>query len=370
MKKKLMLAAMLFVMTITSCVPYNTGNDASDTDTSTSSTQTEIVTSETEKGTSSATTTTAVSTTSVTETTTVSVTTTSAATTAEPEKQTTPFSLSDIPPFSNTPYCEVNNNKPFFTDEEITTQFYEYYPDLDSLRRCGACIACISLDMMPTTEREGIGMVKPSGWHLDKYDFVDGKYLFNRCHLIGYQLTGENANLSNLITGTRYMNNQGMLPFENKTAGYIRSTGNHVMYRITPVFDGDNLVATGVLMEAYSVEDNGQGLCFNVFCYNAQPGVVIDYSTGENHLDENSDVIILDPFVEDPAEPPVIDRDMPDSEDNQSQTYILNKNTKKIHYPWCSSVEDMAEHNKQEYTGDINEIIGQGYSPCKRCNPS
>ena len=166
------------------------------------------------------------------------------------------------------------------------------------------------------------------------------------------------------------MNIQGMLPFENKTAGYIRSTGNHVMYRITPVFDGDNLVATGVLMEAYSVEDNGQGLCFNVFCYNAQPCVVINYSTGENHLDENSDVIILDPFVEDPAEPPVIDRDMPDSEDNQSQTYILNKNTKKIHDPWCSSVEDMAEHNKQEFTGYINEIISQSYSPCKRCNPT
>ena len=236
MKKKLLLAAMLFVMTITSCVPYNTGNDASDTDTSTSSTQTEIVTSETEKGTSSATTTTAVSATSVTESATVSETTTSSATTAEPEKQTTPFSLSDIPPFSNTPYCEVNNNKPFFTDDEITTQSYEYYPDLDSLGRCGACIACISLDIMPTAEPEGIGMVKPSGWHLDKYDFVDGKYLFNRCHLIGYQLTGENANLSNLITGTRYMNIQGMLPFENKTAEYIRSTGNHVMYRITPVF--------------------------------------------------------------------------------------------------------------------------------------
>ena len=219
MKKKLLLAAMLFVMTITSCVPYNTGNDASDTDTLTSSALTEIDTSETEKGTSSATTTTAVTATSVTESTTVSETTTSAATTAEPEKQTTPFSLSDIPPFSNTPYCEVNNNKPFFTDDEITTQSYEYYPDLDSLGRCGACIACISLDMMPTTEREGIGMVKPSGWHLDKYDFVDGKYLFNRCHLIGYQLTGENAKLSNLITGTRYMNIQGMLPFENKTAG-------------------------------------------------------------------------------------------------------------------------------------------------------
>lgn len=315
------------------------------------------------------TTTSAAETSSSTSTTTASITE-PAQTETEVVVSESSFSIKEIPTFNGTPYCTVNDNQPYFTSDEITSQSYEYYPNLDSLGRCGACIACISLDMMPTTEREGIGMVKPSGWHLDKYDFVDGKYLFNRCHLIGYQLTGENANLSNLITGTRYMNIQGMLPFENKTAGYIRSTGNHVMYRITPVFDGDNLVATGVLMEAYSVEDNGQGLCFNVFCYNAQPGVVIDYSTGENHLDENSDVIILDPFVEDPAEPPVIDRDMPDSEDNQSQTYILNKNTKKIHYPWCSSVEDMAEHNKQEYTGDINEIIGQGYSPCKRCNPT
>lgn len=287
MKKKLLLAAMLFVMTITSCVPYNTGNDASDTDTSTSSAQTEIVTSEAEKETRSATTTTA-TTTSITETTTVSETTTSAATTVEPEKPTTPFSLSDIPPFSNTPYCEVNNNKPFFTDDEITTQSYEYYPDLDSLGRCGACIACISLDMMPTTEREGIGMVKPSGWHLDKYDFVDGKYLFNRCHLIGYQLTGENANLNNLITGTRYMNIQGMLPYENKTADYIRSTGNHVMYRVTPIFEENNLVSTGVLMEGYSVEDNGEGICFNVFCYNVQPHIVIDYSNGSSRADTRS----------------------------------------------------------------------------------
>lgn len=369
MKKKLLLSAMIFVMTLTSCVPYNTGNDASDTDTSTSSAQTEIATSEAEKETRSSTTTTA-TTTSITETTTVSDTTTSTTTTVEPKKQTTSFSLSDIPPFSNTPYCEVNNNKPFFTIDEITTQSYEYYPDLDSLGRCGVCIACISLDMMPTTEREGIGMIKPSGWQLSKYDFVDGKYLFNRCHLIGYQLTGENANLNNLITGTRYMNIQGMLPYENKTADYIWSTGNHVMYRVTPIFEENNFVSTGVLMEGYSVEDNGQGICFNIFCYNAQPGVIIDYANGENQLDESSDVIVLDPFVEDTDEPPIIDREMPDNSDEQSQTYILNKNTKKIHYPWCSSVDDMADHNKQEYTGDINEIILQGYTPCKRCNPT
>lgn len=367
MKEKMLLASVILSITLTACVSYNTGNNVSDTDTLSFSDQTKTVMTETEKEINS--TTTATTPTTTTETTTVSETTTSAATTAEPEKQTTPFSLSDIPPFSNTPYCEVNNNKPFFTDDEITTQSYEYYPDLDSLGRCDACIACISLDMMPTTEREGIGMVKPSGWHLDKYDFVDGKYLFNRCHLIGYQLTGENANLSNLITGTRYMNIQGMLPYENKTANYIKSTGNHVMYRVTPVFEGDNLVATGVLMEAYSVEDKGQGLCFNVFCWNSQPGVVIDYATGDNRLDENYDVEILDSIVEDNDEPLVVDSEKTDNSDEQSQTYILNTNTKKIHYPWCSSVDDMAEHNKQEFAGDINELIGQGYSPCKRCNP-
>lgn len=166
------------------------------------------------------------------------------------------------------------------------------------------------------------------------------------------------------------MNTQGMLPFENMTADYIKSTENHVMYRVTPVFEGDNLVATGVLMEGYSVEDKGQGIRFNVFCYNAQPGVVVDYATGANHLDESYDTNGTDPIVDDIDEPLVADSEILDNRNEQSQTYILNKNTKKIHYPWCSSVDDMAEHNKQEFTGDINEMISQGYSTCKRCNPS
>ncbi len=366
MKKTLLLSASMIVITLTSCVSYNTGNDTAVTYATTSLTQTEIVTSVTEKENNSDTETD----TSTSETLTFPKTTTEVITTVEPEKQTPMFSLNDISSFSNVPYCEVNNNKPYFTDDEITTQSYEYYPELDSLGRCGACIACISLDMMPTTERERIGMIKPSGWQISKYDFIEGKHLFQRCHLIGYQLTGENANLSNLITGTRYMNVQGMLPFENKTANYIKSTGNHVMYRVTPVFEGDNLVASGVLMEAYSVEDKGQGLCFNVFCWNSQPGVVIDYATGDNHLDENYDVDILDSTVEYIDGPLVADSEIPDNRNEQSQTYILNKNTKKIHYPWCSSVDDMAEHNKQEFTGDINELIEQGFSPCKRCNPS
>ncbi len=365
MKNKLLTIILSVCFSLSSCTFYNQ-------ETSTSLQDDSILTSE---AVSETTTYTIQTTTSIAETSSATSTTTPLIT--EPT-QTKPaevvpessFSIMEILPFDGMPYCTVNDNMPYFTSDEITNHSYEYYSKLDSLERCGVCIACISLDMMPTTEREGIGMIKPSGWHLDKYDFVDGKYLFNRCHLIGYQLTGENANLSNLITGTRYMNMQGMLPFENKTADYIKSTGNHVMYRVTPIFEGNNLVATGVLMEAYSVEDNGQGLCFNVFCYNAQPGVVIDYATGDNHLDESSDVIILDPFVENEDTPPDVKRDIPNSEDNQSQTYILNKNTKKIHYPWCSSVEDMAEHNKQEFTGDINEMIEKGYTPCKRCNPT
>ena len=183
MREKLLLAAAILAITLTSCVSYNTGNKASDTDKPTSSVQTEIITSELENETRSSTTTTATVTatqTSITETT-VSETTTSATTSVEPEKQSTQFSINDIPSFSNAPYCEVNDNKPFFNNDEITTQSYEYYPELDNLGRCGTCIACISIDMMPTTEREGIGMIKPSGWQLSKYDFVDGKYLFNIC---------------------------------------------------------------------------------------------------------------------------------------------------------------------------------------------
>lgn len=194
----------------------------------------------------------------------------------------TPIQLSDIPEFSDKAYVEINGNKPFFTKNELSTSSYEYYSDLDELGRCSVCYACIGQEIMPTEERGPIGMVKPSGWHTVKYDFIDGKYLYNRCHLIGYQLAGENANEKNLITGTRYLNVEGMLPFENEVADYVEQTNNHVMYRVTPIFENENLLANGVLMEAYSVEDSGEGVCFNVYCYNAQPNVEIDYKTGNN----------------------------------------------------------------------------------------
>ena len=198
----------------------------------------------------------------------------------------TELDLSLIPAYTDKAYIKLNNNIPDFDDSMMTTESFEKYSEFDSLGRCGVAFANIGKDLMPTKERESIGMVKPSGWRISKYDFIDGKYLFNRCHLIGYQLTGENSNEQNLITGTRYLNVDGMLPFENQVSNYIKSTNNHVLYRVTPHFEGNNPIASGVQIEAKSVEDNGKGIQFNVYCYNVQPRVKIDYATGENSLIE------------------------------------------------------------------------------------
>ena len=198
----------------------------------------------------------------------------------------TSTSLEEIPEFSGDAYIAINDNIPFFVEEEYTTESYEYYSELDELGRCGVTMACIGIDIMPTEDRGNIGSVKPSGWQSVKYDIVDGKYLYNRCHLIGFQLAGENANKQNLITGTRYLNIEGMLPFENLVADYVKETENHVLYRVTPIFEGDNLVAHGVVMEGWSVEDDGDGVCFCVYAYNAQPGITIDYATGDSTLSE------------------------------------------------------------------------------------
>lgn len=193
-------------------------------------------------------------------------------------------SLEEIPPFDGVPYVEINGNMPFFEERDFTTDSFESYSDLDAFGRCGVAYANIGIDLMPTEERGAIGSVKPSGWHTVKYDCVDGNYLYNRCHLIGYQLAGENANEKNLITGTRYMNVEGMLPFENMVDDFVEATNYHVLYRVTPIYEGNDLVAKGVLMEAWSVEDQGRGICFNVYVYNNQPGVEIDYATGESRL--------------------------------------------------------------------------------------
>ena len=290
---------------------------------------------------------------------------------------TSAFSLREIPAYSGTPYTEVNGNQPYFTEEELTTQSFETYSELDSLGRCGVAYANVGQDLMPTEPRGEIGAVKPSGWHLVKYDNVDGKYLYNRCHLIAYMLAAENANPQNLITGTRYLNVQGMLPFETKVCDYVKNTGNHVLYRVTPIFDGDNLLADGVLMEAYSVEDAGEGICFCVFAYNVQPGIGIDYATGDNWAESSGTYqsTAASVAVETPAPQPETDTTVQTSpelsapQESQGITYVLNTNTKKFHYPTCSSVDDMKEKNKQIYTGSRDEVINMGYVPCKRCNP-
>lgn len=203
---------------------------------------------------------------------------------ADHNKET--ISMQQFPAYSGQPYVEIDGNQPGFTEEDKTDKSFEQYSELDALGRCGVAYANVGKDLMPTEKRGSIGKVKPSGWHTVKYDFVNGKYLYNRCHLIGYQLTAENANRKNLITGTRYMNMEGMLPFENMVADYVKETGNHVLYRVTPVFEGEDLLAKGVQMEAYSVEDEGSGICFHVFVYNVQPGVRIDYATGESKEDD------------------------------------------------------------------------------------
>lgn len=255
--------------------------------------------------------------------------------------------VSQVPEYTGEPFVEINGNEPAFEEEELTTVSYEEYSELDELGRCGEAQACIGEDLMPDTERDSISSVTPTGWENQQYDIVDGGYIYNRCHLIGFQLTGENANEKNLITGTRYMNTEGMLPFENEVAEYIRETDNHVMYRVTPVFEGDDLVASGVQMEAESVEDNGSGICFNVYVYNIQPDITIDYTTGYNWKTEE----------ENPEEA------------SKEQSFVLNTNTHKFHRPDCSGAENIKVKNRKEYSGDREQLIREGYEPCGRCKP-
>lgn len=279
---------------------------------------------------------------------------------------TAKIDLSDIPTFNNKPYVAINNNQPYFDADDFNCESFEYYSSLDSQGRCGVVYACIGTELMPTEERGEIGQIKPTGWHTIKYDVVDGKYLYNRCHLIGWQLTGENSNERNLITGTRYMNVQSMLPFENMVADYIKETNNHVLYRVTPIFEEDYLLANGVQIEAYSVEDNGEGICFNVFCYNAQPGIAIDYSTGKSRLIDNS-------VTSTAKKQEVITENIPTTEifyeSSSVVDYVVNINTGKFHYYHCSSVDDIKPKNRMDYNGTREYLIGQGYVPCKRCNP-
>ena len=261
--------------------------------------------------------------------------------------------LAQIPEYTGSPYTVINDNEPEFEIDDFSTEAFENYSELDDLGRCGVAYANICQEIMPTEKRGAIGMVKPSGWHTVKYpELIKDRYLYNRCHLIGFQLAGENANTKNLITGTRYLNVDGMLPFEDEVADYVKETDNHVLYRVTPVFDGDNLVASGVQMEAESVEDDGAGVKFNVFCYNVQPGIGIDYATGDSWVDDGNAVV-----------------ENTDTDNAEQTEFVINTNTGKFHKPDCKSVKKMKAKNKEEFSGSRDELIAEGYEPCGSCRP-
>lgn len=265
--------------------------------------------------------------------------------------------LADVPEFTDDPYVIINDNEPEFTeDERESKKSFEKYSRLDKYGRCGEAYANLNRSLMPTEDREDIGEVKPTGWQTVRYDkIIKERYLYNRCHLIGFQLAGENANERNLITGTRYMNVEGMLPFEDDVADYIKDTGNHVLYRVTPIYQGANLVASGVQMEAYSVEDDGRGICFNVYCYNNQPGIEIDYATGKSR--EQAGYV-----------PPTEKEKYDDLESStEIEKFVININSKKFHRSDCSSVKDMKKRNRKDIKSSCKKMIANGYEPCQRC---
>lgn len=289
------------------------------------------------------------------------------------------LSYRDVPAFEGNPYVYVNDGEPTFTDEQRAAEpGHEHYGELDELGRCTAAFAVVGPETQPTEKRGSIGEIRPSGWQMAKYDFVEGKYLFNRCHLLGYQLTGENANPQNLITGTRYLNIQGMLPFENAVADYVDATGNHVLMAVTPIFEGSELVARGVHMMAESVEDGGEGVAFNVFCYNVQPGVVIDYGTGESMLEEDATPLpdvsgaesAPDAASEGAGAREASEKGATGSDEGKGVAeYVLNTNSRKFHLPSCSSVGQMSPKNREDVEDTRENLIANGYDPCKRCNP-
>jgi DNA-entry nuclease len=256
------------------------------------------------------------------------------------------ITIDNVPEYNGNAYVVLNNNNPSFDKEDINTTSFETYSELDELGRCGVVFVNVGTDLMPTKERGSIGQVKPSGWQTVKYNNVDGKYLYNRCHLIGYQLTAENANKENLITGTRYLNIEGMLPFENMVADYVKETKNHVLYRVTPMFKGDNLVASGVQMEGYSVEDKGEGICFNVYVYNVQPGIKIDYKNGKSYPSDTKESV---------------------SSDEPTLTEIRgNSNSMIYHCPGQASYDEMADSKYLVIFHSKQEAIDAGYRGAKR----
>lgn len=290
-------------------------------------------------------------------------------TAASDEEEDDRITLDNIPEYSGNPYVPINNNQPEFSEEDMAIEEDEVYGALDNLKRCTYALARLSKSTMPADgeKRGSISHVYPTGWKTgennnnNQYDakVVPGGYIYNRCHLIGWQLSAENANKSNLITGTQYMNIQGMVPFENMIADYIKETGNHVMYRVTPIFEGDNLLASGVHLEAYSVEDDGEGICFSVYVYNVQPGIKINYATGENRLDDSSDSAQTTETTQ--------KTETTGSTSSGDYKYVLNTNSKKIHTPTCRYAENKYRENTNK---TLDELKGEGYTACGTCKPS
>lgn len=285
-----------------------------------------------------------------------------------------PIALDEVPEYSGKAYISINAGKPFFEESEISLEPREEYSALDGLGRCGAAVALIGLETMPSEDRESISSVTPSGWEYNgisnnnKYDFVENKYIYNRCHLIGHQLAGEDANEKNLVTGTRYLNIQGMLPFENQIAAYVKDTENHVLYRVTPIYDGAALVPSGILMEGYSVEDEGEGVYFCAYAYNVQPGVKINYFTGENCL--SSEEL---PEREEPTLPDTPEGDNPESDTPSADTvtYVMSKSSDKYHLEDCSYAKKISEENRIVFTGEADEFKSEypDHTPCGVCKP-
>lgn len=303
-------------------------------------------------------------------------------------------SLDEIPSYAGDLSVEINDGQPGFSPQDAQDGGFEAYSPLDDLGRCSTAYALVGPETLPDAPRGDISKVKPTGWHSTSYDDLDQKALYNRSHLIAHRLAGEDANERNLITGTRTMNVQGMLPYEDIVGDYVEQTGNHVLYRVTPVFEGDELVARGVQMEGLSVEDDGASVRFNVFVYNIQPGVIIDYATGDSGpSDAVVDVANNDAINEGSAGASsraysgaakdgagvqaspsagghaASGTNETGASDEETRSYVLNTNSMKFHYPACSSVDDMAARNKQDYTGTRDALIAQGYTPCGRCNP-
>ena len=287
------------------------------------------------------------------------------------------ITFEELPEYIGEDFAILHDNIPEFTLWQLKTEAFVSFSPLDALGRTGPGFACLGKETLPQESRGSIGSIQPSGWQTVRYDdLIADKYLYNRCHVIAFALCGDNATPENLFTGTRYLNITLMTQLENSISQYIQGTGNHVLYRVTPIYQGQNLVASGVQMEGYSIEDHGQTICFNVFVYNIQPGVLIDYKTGESRRDPEYVVPTPSPAeshapAEEETETLLFSTEDVEAEApaRTSITYVLNTNTMRFHFPYCSSVNSMSERNRQDFTGTREEALALGYQSCRLCNP-